>query len=130
MQPNKRVKKERQDAFYLSNRYTDLLPRFLRFICICASVLLLGNAAFSQNNYENRKIEKVEIILEGNDRNVSAAEQFRLIAQDALGPKYAAVKVRDSLQALYDTKKISSISVEAAEDGPAGVDLRFNVKRK
>ncbi|HXH70340.1 MAG TPA: POTRA domain-containing protein [Pyrinomonadaceae bacterium] len=87
-------------------------------------------AVHAQNKYEDRQISNVDIVFEGKDRDVSAAQQFELIARNALGTKYSTVKVRDAIQALYNTEKIVSASVERTEVGQNGLDLRFIIKRK
>ncbi|MDQ3088696.1 MAG: hypothetical protein M3Q78_08870, partial [Acidobacteriota bacterium] len=106
-------------------------PSFLsKILAICASVLLFCFAVFPQNKYEDRQISNIEIAFEGTDRDVSAAEQFRLVARTALGETYSAVKVRDALQSLYETEQIVSASVVASENGQNGVNVRFIIKRK
>jgi outer membrane protein insertion porin family len=85
----------------------------------------------AQNKYEDRLIiEPVEITFEGDDRDISAAEQFRLIAKSTLGERYSAVKVRETIQKIYDTKRVVSVIVEATEVGESAVRLRFIIKRK
>jgi outer membrane protein assembly factor BamA len=61
---------------------------------------------------------------------VSAAQQFELVARNALGTTYSAVKVRDALEELYKTKRIVSAKVEASPVGENGVNLRFVIRRK
>ncbi|MBX7170704.1 MAG: BamA/TamA family outer membrane protein [Pyrinomonadaceae bacterium] len=85
---------------------------------------------FAQNKYEDRKINDVAITFEGADKDVSAAEQFRLIAKTALGETYSTVKVREAIDALYQSKKIVTAQVEATAVGNDNVNLRFIIKRK
>ncbi|MEP6901570.1 MAG: POTRA domain-containing protein [Actinomycetota bacterium] len=95
------------------------------------AICLLPSFAFAQNKYEDRQIaEPIDITFEGNDRDLSAAEQFRLIARNTLGETYSSVKIREAIQAIYDTKKVVSITVEASEIGTNSVHLRFIIKRK
>lgn len=75
-------------------------------------------------------INDVSVTFEGKDRDVSARDQFQLIARNALGERYSAVRVRDALDALYKTERISSISVEASGAAQNSVNLRFIIKRK
>ena len=97
---------------------------------LCGLVLLLSFCVLAQNNFENRTISDIQISFAGADRDVSAAEQFKLIAQSILIGDYSAVKVRETLQALYNTEKIVSAQVEAAAVGENQVSLRFIIKRK
>lgn len=92
--------------------------------------LILFSTDFAQNKYENRRIQNVIISFEGTDRSTSSAAEFELIARNALGTTYSAVKVRDAIDALYRTENIISASVEATETAQDTVDLRFVIKRK
>jgi len=103
---------------------------FRIFPCACFLILILCTVSFAQNKFENRSIERVTITFEGNDRDLSAAEQFTLIVKNALGNKYSTVRIRDALARLYETKRIISAKVEAENFGQDRVLLRFIVKRK
>lgn len=94
-------------------------------------LLVFTFSAFSQNKYEDRRIvEPIDVTFEGNDRENSAAEEFRLIARNTLGDKYSAVKIREAIQAIYNTNRVISVTVEANEAGVDAVRLRFIIKRK
>jgi outer membrane protein insertion porin family len=101
------------------------------FLLFTFYLLLFTFPTFSQNKYEGSPIlDPVEVTFEGNDRDLSAAEEFRLIAHNTLGEKYSAVKIREALQAIYNTNRVVSISVEATEVGTDAVRLRFIIKRQ
>ncbi len=102
--------------------------RFFLISCLVGWLFALTIAA--QNKFEDRQISEVTVAFEGNDRDPSAAEQFRLIARTALGTTYSAVKVRDAIAALYGTEKIVFASVAASDVGANEVNLLFTVKRK
>ncbi len=94
-------------------------------------LLLFTLTISAQNKYEDRQIaEPIDITFDGNDRDLSAAEQFRLIARNTLGETYSSVKIREAIQAIYDTKKVVSVTVEASENDANSVRLRFIIKRK
>ena len=97
---------------------------------LCILILIFSLNIFPQNKFEDRTISGVNIAFEGTDQSASDANQFRTIAEDALGQTYSAVKVRDALAALYNTDKIVSAVVEANETGQNAVELRFVIKRK
>lgn len=100
-------------------------------LLFCTLFFVLPLTAFAQNEYENRAIvSPVQIVFEGKDQDVSAAEQFRLIVESILDGRYSAVRIRETLQELYDTNKIVSISVEATPVGSDQVSLRYIIKRK
>lgn len=93
-------------------------------------MIFFADAVFTQSQFEGRAVRDVSITFEGVDRNVAAGEQFRIIARDALGERYSAVRVRDAIERLYNTREITSTIVEAAEAGADGVNLRFIIRRK
>lgn len=101
------------------------------FLLFTFFFLLFSSFAFAQNKYEDRQIiDPIDITFEGNDRELSAAEEFRLITRNTLGEKYSAVKIREAIQAIYDTNRVVSVAVEATEVGADSVRLRFIIKRK
>lgn len=103
---------------------------FCRFLVVLL-ILFLSSFVSAQNRYENRLIiEPIEITFEGNDPDIAAAEQFRLIAKNALGERYSPVKVREAIQKIYDTQRVISVVVEATGGGENSVRLRFIIKRK
>ncbi|MDQ6788417.1 MAG: BamA/TamA family outer membrane protein [Acidobacteriota bacterium] len=103
--------------------------RLLSIFCLAFFAIL--SPAHAQSKYENRQITNVDVSFERAGADDSAKEQYRLIARNALGEKYSAVKIRDAIEALYNTGKIVSVSaVQANEDGQAGVNLRFVIRRK
>ncbi|HQU86779.1 MAG TPA: POTRA domain-containing protein, partial [Pyrinomonadaceae bacterium] len=112
------------------HRRANISLRFFHFLILCGLILLFAFNSFSQNKYENRRISNVIITFEGTDRSTSSAAEFEQIARNALGVTYSAVKVRNALQALFDTNNIVNASVEAIEKGENAVDLRFIIKRK
>lgn len=109
---------------------SNIYLRFIYFILLFAFTLFFTNNLYSQNRFEDRPIGEVSITFEGRDRDVSSRDQFQIIARDALGETYSAVRVRDALDALYKTERVASISVEASDAANNAVNLRFIVKRK
>ena len=104
--------------------------QFFRFACLTAAICFSAYSAFPQNRFEDRTISDVTVTFEGNDNDATSRDQFQLIARDVLGGTYSTVKVRDALDALYTTQRISNIIVEATETAQNSVSLRFIVKRK
>ena len=109
-----------------------LACKIIRSPIILASLLLASfcGSGFSQNGYETRNIVDVTVAFEGNDNNISANEQFRLLALDSVGKIYSSVRIRDAIEQLYRTKRVASISVEAMSVGENGVNLKFVIKRR
>ncbi|MCB1022773.1 MAG: hypothetical protein KDB79_00185, partial [Acidobacteria bacterium] len=109
-------------------QYTKRILRW--YLAAFSFVIILSAAGYSQNKYQDRKIERVDITFEGNDRDISASEQFRLIAREEVGDTYSAVRIRNALDELYNTGRIVSVKVEATNFEDDKVLLRFIVKRK
>lgn len=93
-------------------------------------ILAFCSLSQAQSQFEGRLIRDVTITFEGVDKNIAAGEQFRITARDAVGERYSAVKVRDAIERLYNTREISTATVEAANIGEDGVTLRFIIRRK
>ncbi len=107
------------------------VTKILRLHALLFVFMVLFSAAVnSQNKYENRIIERVDITFEGDDRDLSASEQFRSLAREEVGEQYSAVKIRNALDELYKTGRIVSVKVEATNFEDDKVLLRFIVKRK
>ncbi|HUR99342.1 MAG TPA: POTRA domain-containing protein, partial [Pyrinomonadaceae bacterium] len=92
-------------------------------------ILLAANVG-AQNQFEDKPIGDVSVTFEGRDKNLSANETFRMIAQESLGANYSSIKVREAIEKLYDTKQIASVVVEANETSNGAVAIRFLVRRK
>jgi outer membrane protein assembly factor BamA len=109
----------------------DLKGAALRRLAAALALLVIAcTFVTAQSEFESRPIREVAVVFDGADRNAVANEQFRSIARDALGTTYSAVRIRDAIEKLYSTRRIDSITVEAAASGENAVDLRFLIKRK
>ena len=100
----------------------------MRLALIVALVFCLSGVLTAQANFEKRHIDNIEIVFDGAEQDAPTVEQLRLTAADALGATYSAVRVRDSIAALHNTKRVVSAIVEASENGPNGVNLRYTIK--
>ena len=94
-------------------------------------VFLMGSTAFGQEQLDGRRIARIDIVLVGaTASNAAAAEQYRIIAADNIGPTYHAPRVRDAIDALYRTKLIETVVASAQLGAGGDVDVRFDIKRK
>lgn len=91
--------------------------------------LLLTTVLLAQSEFEKKPISSVKIVFAERETDSAAGEYFKKVAKDALGDVYSAVKIRNALQALYDTKRIESANVDAVADGTS-VGVAFVIKRK
>jgi len=80
--------------------------------------------------YEGRTISSVEIVLEGAPRDERIEADLRALLAVAPNTQFSAVRVRESLQALFDSGRVANARVEAVDPGDAGatVRLRFVVR--
>jgi outer membrane protein insertion porin family len=101
-----------------------------RLFVLLAAVLVVWAGAYGQNAHEGKRISDVVITFEGDDRNLSIGEQFRQLAKAAVGETYSSVRVRDAIEQLYSTGRVTSVDVEMVTAGADAVTLRFLIKRK
>ena len=125
MSSNKRV-----ISIYIGRLRPEGLVLAGKALCSLFLLAFVSAAVLAQNGYEGREVADVTVTFEGNDKNISANEQFRLLARDTVGKTYSSVRIRDAIEQLYQTKRIAAISVEATTVGDNGVNLRFVIKRK
>jgi len=96
---------------------------FMAFVFLPFVPAILG-----QTPFENRRVNGVEVVIDGAGVATPETEQFRAIVSDTIGPQYSTVRIRESIEALHHTGRIVSVVVKAREDGPEGVVLQYLVK--
>ena len=90
-----------------------------------------GNVRFE--DYEGRQISAVDLVFEGPAGQPAAQADFLALIKVAPNTQFSAVRVRDSLQALFDSGRIANARVEVIEEGTpktGPVRLRFVVQRQ
>lgn len=70
-------------------------------------------------DYEGRLISDVEVVLEGAPRDEVVEAEFLTLMRVAPNTEYSAVRVRESLQALFDSGRVASARVEVTETSAA-----------
>ncbi len=89
---------------------------------------------FDLSRFEGRTVATVEVAFEGVPRDPAIEAELRALLTVAPGAPFAAVRVRESLQALFDSGRVANARVEATDAGSGGgggagaVALRFLVK--
>src|SRR5215204_5087870 len=109
---------------------TFAIRRAFSILFFLAALIPLAATVHGQAQYEDKTISEVTVTFEGSDKNAIANETFRIMARDALGSNYSSIKVRETIEKLYDTKQIASVIVEASEAPNGWVRVRFIVRRK
>ncbi|MCA1566373.1 MAG: BamA/TamA family outer membrane protein [Acidobacteria bacterium] len=88
------------------------------------------------SRYEGRTVASVEVVYEGAARNAAGEGELRQLLTVAPNMPFSAVRVRESLQALFDSGRVENARVEATEARVAAgvggeavpVNLRFVVR--
>lgn len=124
-------------------RFVSIAPRcfiiLLIFLALAGKTNNLAATPFDIGDYEGRRIASVEVVIEGSASDPSVQAEFLSFLRIAPNTEYSAVLVRDSLQALLDSKRVASARVEVSESAaePNGVrnnrlplKLRFVIQRQ
>jgi outer membrane protein insertion porin family len=85
------------------------------------------------SRYEGRTIERVDVSVEDASVDEAGLAEFRARIRVAAGRPFSAVLVRESLQNLFDTRRVADARVEASDVAAAGggqprVALRFVIR--
>jgi len=82
--------------------------------------------------YEGRLITAIEIVFEGSQPDAAAEASFLAILKVAPNTEFSSVRVRDSLQVLFDTQRVANARVEVIESGTktGPIRLRFVIQRQ
>src|ERR1043165_8196781 len=84
-------------------------------------------------DYEGRQISGVEVVIEGSAADPNIQTELLALLKVSANTQFSAVRVRDSLQALFDSGRIGNARVEVVEEGTprtGRVRLRFVVQRQ
>ncbi|HYJ47133.1 MAG TPA: POTRA domain-containing protein, partial [Pyrinomonadaceae bacterium] len=88
-------------------------------LAVAALIAAQGVSASLQaqvpGDYEGRTITSVEVLIEGSPRDEAAEAEMLSALHVSRGAPYVAVRVRESLQALFDSGLVSNARVEASE---------------
>ena len=88
-------------------------------LCAPGASVCAATAAADTGDYEGRLVQSVEIVLEGSPPDAAAQAELLLLLRVAANTEYSAVRVRESLQALFDSGLVASARVEVFEAGGA-----------
>src|SRR4030095_16313858 len=83
--------------------------------------------------YEGRLIATIEIAFENSPHDAEAEAEFLSLLKIAPNTEFSAVRVRDSLQSLFDSGRIANARVEAYDATPSKAGplrLRFIIQRQ
>ncbi|HZH91799.1 MAG TPA: POTRA domain-containing protein [Pyrinomonadaceae bacterium] len=99
-----------------------MLQRFfiLVFLLLVACGGRVSGASFVEgvtdlSRYEGRTVASVEVVYEGAARNATGEGELRQLLTVAPNTPFSAVRVRESLQALFDSGRVENARVETTE---------------
>jgi outer membrane protein insertion porin family len=87
---------------------------------------------FAQNGFEDVPISAVEVTFENSGQSTVMRGRLEEIANRHLDDNYSAVKIREALQALYESREVAAARVEVFEAGDQArrsLRIRFVVRR-
>lgn len=104
-----------------------LVKAVVKLACVAC---LVPSALWAQvvGRYEGRPISAVRVLLEGAPANEVVQNELRNLTGIAPGSVYSAVRVREALQALFDSGRVANARVEVVEESAGSVGLRFIVR--
>jgi outer membrane protein insertion porin family len=117
------------------HREDSLLNRLALWVLVAFLPLATayGKDATRIEDYEGRQITSVELVFEGTANEPAAQAEFLALLKVAPNTQFSAVRVRESLQSLFDSGRVGNARVEVIEEGAnrtGPVRLRFVVKRQ
>jgi outer membrane protein assembly factor BamA len=109
--------------------------RVLLLLAVFLPATVQGNTAKDARieDYEGRQIVAIELVFEGSTNQPAAETEFLSLLRIAPNTPFSAVRVRESLQALFDSGRVANARVEVFEEGTprsGPVRLRFVVQRQ
>src|ERR1041384_4506070 len=93
------------------------IPVLLSFVACVAQVA--GASVPDLSRYEGRPVSAVEVVLDGVPRNEQMETELGALLTVAPNTRFAAARVRESLQALFDSGRVANARVEATDVGGA-----------
>jgi outer membrane protein insertion porin family len=107
-----------------------LLALFVLSGIVCAASVTAPSGGMDE--YEGRLITAIEVVFEGSPVDPAAQSDFLSVLKVAPNTEFSAVRVRDSLQALFDSGRVANVRVEVVEaatkTGP--LQLKFIIQRQ
>ncbi|MGI8735191.1 MAG: POTRA domain-containing protein [Pyrinomonadaceae bacterium] len=105
--------------------------------CFFVAILFLHTLSLTTlargfDAYEGRLISSIEIVFEGSQPDPAAEASFLAILKVLPNTEFSAVRVRDSLQALFDSQRVANARVEVIEGSPrtGPIRVRFVIQRQ
>jgi outer membrane protein insertion porin family len=82
---------------------------------VAAAAVAAVEGVTDLSRFEGRTIASVEVVYEGAQRSATGEAELRTLLSVAPNTPFSAVRVRESLQALFDSGRVENARVEASE---------------
>src|SRR4051812_36585448 len=105
-------------------------PARFQWLHACAFSLLLAACCFSQVPLDDHRIARFNVKILNGPNSPASLEDYRQIIGDTLGQNYSAPRIRDTIEALYGSRKVETVTVDASSEPNGDVVLTFNLKLK
>ncbi len=110
----------------------------MKWLIVLMAIALLAPVVRAEDNlsleeYEGRQIASIEIVFENSPADNGAEAEFLSLLRVAPNTEFSLVRIRDSLQSLFDSGRIANARVEAVDataDKTGPVRLRFVIQRQ
>ncbi|PYS90243.1 MAG: hypothetical protein DMF62_05400 [Acidobacteria bacterium] len=93
-------------------------------------LLSLCGTLEAQSEFEGSRIVTIDVVIDGGAAPSALKETYIQTIRETLGQTYAAVRIRDAIERLYQNKDISSIEVAASPRADSTVALSFAIRLK
>ncbi len=107
--------------------------RYLTTLLLLVTAPSTLSAASGMADYEGRVISAIEIAFEGSPADAPAQAEFLALLRISPNTEFSAVRVRDSLQSLFDSGRVANARVEVisgSTNSSGPISLRFVIKRQ
>jgi outer membrane protein assembly factor BamA len=84
----------------------------------------------AQAEFEGTRIGSIDVVIDGGAASNALKEPYIQTIRETLGQTFAAVRIRDAIERLYQNKDISSIEVAADRRPDSTVGLNFAIRLK
>ena len=109
------------------------LKKILLVLLVACSVANATRPDARIEDYEGRLVTSIDLTFEGSAADAATQTELVSLLKIAANTEFSAVRVRDSLQALFDSGRVANARVEVREASPAKtspVKLVFVVQRQ
>src|SRR5262245_58167778 len=80
---------------------------------VLSSSVALAHVDVSMEDFEGRQIASIEIVFENSQPDPGAQAEFLSLLRVAPNTEFSTIRIRESLQALFDSGRVANARVEA-----------------